>query len=199
MMMVQEKHHVLINNKTMKITRNTILIIISLLFINIACSQESQLTQVKTSDLSIVNSTNNQISFFGTKDELIQNFGQPILKKVMTGTDMIDYECENYAYDGINFSIENRPSNEMSIGFDITNSNYYIKYNNTTIKINDNIDGFISLFPESFNFMNNDEKKSWLRIEFHPLDSTFIPYACQLIISFDANSKLINMIEVYNY
>jgi len=197
--MVQEKYHVLLNNKTMKITKNIIFVLISFLFINIACSQVSPLNSVKASELSIVDSANNHISFFGTKDELIQNFGQPILKKVMTDTDMIDYECENYAYDGINFSIEKRPSIEMSIGFDITNSNYYIKYNNTTIKINDSINDLKYLFPGSFDFMNNDEKKNWLRIEFHPLDSTFIPYACQLLLVFDQGTRQINSIEILIY
>ena len=183
---------------TMKFTKIIIFVIFAFLFSNLACSQVSPLTQVKASDLTIMNNTNNQVPFFGTKDELVQNFGQPNLKNVRKDADMIDYESESYAYNGINFIVENRPSNEILISFKITNSNYYIKYGNTNIKINDNIDDFIDVFPKSSNFMNNVEKKNWLRIEFKSLDSTFIPYSCQLIMSFDENTKLINMIKVFS-
>ena len=190
--------HLSFNDINMKFTKIIISVIFSLLFSNLACSQVSPLTQVKASDLTIMNNTNNQVPFFGTKDELVQNFGQPNLKNVRKDADMIDYESESYAYNGINFIVENRPSNEILISFKITNSNYYIKYGNTNIKINDNIDDFIDVFPKSSNFMNNVEKKNWLRIEFKSLDSTFIPYSCQLIMSFDENTKLINMIKVFS-
>jgi len=196
--MVQEKPHVLINNKTMKTTKNTILIIFSLLFINIACSQESPLSHVKASDISILNSANKQLSFFSSKGELIQAFDQPVLSKVMTDEDMLEYESETYEYNGINFAIENRPSNDMVINFEIKNTNYFIIYDNVTIKINDNIDNFKPLFPESFDFMNNVEKKNMLRIDFSYLDNTFIPYESELIITFDENTKLINSIMVWN-
>ena len=183
---------------TMKFMKIIISVIFSFLFSNLACSQVSPLTEVNASELAIMNNTGNQVPFFGTKDELVQNFGQPNLKNVRKDADMIDYESESYAYNGINFIVENRPSNEILISFKITNSNYYIKYGNTNIKINDNIDDFIDVFPKSSNFMNNVEKKNWLRIEFKSLDSTFIPYSCQLIMSFDENTKLINMIKVFS-
>ena len=182
---------------TMKFMKIIISVIFSFLFSNLACSQVSPLTEVNASELAIMNNTGNQVPFFGTKDELVQNFGQPLLKTVRTDDDMIDYETESYAYNGIKFIVENRPSNEILILFKITNSNYYVKYGNTSIKINDNIDDFIDLFPKSFSYMNDVEKKNWLRIIFNPTDSTFYPYSCQFSIVFDENTRLITMIDVF--
>ena len=47
--------------------------------------------------------------------------------------------------------------------------------------------------------MNDIEKRSSLRIQFNPLDNTMIPYACQLIIRFDQNTRKINSIDILLY
>ena len=195
--MAQDKHHSSLNNINMKTTIKLIIVIFSLLNINIACSQVNPLTQVKASQLSIVNDNGNEFPFFGTLDQLISSFGQPLLKSKVLNADMLDSsDIEDYIYNGVKLRFENRSSEMICISFKINSENYAIKYGDKTIRINDSIDDLKDIFIESFNFMNLEDENI-LRIEFNELNDIVTPYFSPLIIKFDRNTRKINSIRVY--
>lgn len=180
----------------MKNIYKIIIISFIILYTDTLLAQISPYTEISPSELFIVNSVGSKYMFLGSKNELITKFGSPNQIKNITSADMLDYEdIEDYIYNGLTITIENRPSNSSGIFFEITNSNFYIKYLEEDIKIGGSIDDIQFTFLESFEFMEEKGEK-YLRLEFDSDDILITPYYCQLIINFNQNSRIITSIEV---
>jgi len=196
--MLPGKYLVTLNLISMKTLKKILLIFISLLSLNNCLAQDY--SSIKPSLLSVVNNTDKTFPFFGTKDQLLTAFGQPLKIVVVSDedSDMLDYSIKVYHYNGIILTLENRPNKIVCIDFTISSTNYGVKYGTHIIKINDTIDNLKNVFPDSFNFMNTIDKKNFLRIGFADrYDTVEVPYYSYLTIDFDKTTRKITKIEIF--
>ena len=182
-----------------KVIKHILLFIIFFVVNNIT-SQEIQYSTLNLSELFVVNNYGKEVSFFCSKKELVLNFGQPLSITQIQDADMLDYEIiEEYKYNGVTFILETRPSEVISISFEITNSNYGIKYRKNTIKIGDSIEDIeqMNIFSDSFDLLASSITPDYLRLEFIE-DNKTSPYFSPLFIEFtdDIEGKIIENIRI---
>ncbi|HTN22200.1 MAG TPA: hypothetical protein VL125_17110 [Pelobium sp.] len=130
--------------------KSAIFFILAIFFLHYGCQAQVDLaSKIVYNSFEIVKnqSPNSSFSIGVSKSIVLGNYGNPLSTEIMPWDDYPS-EISGWKYGNNYIYIDNE--REVLFGFKIVDSNFYIIYNDQSIKVGDNISILSNIFPASY-------------------------------------------------